>query len=118
MANLIDRQAALDAIEQAAKDNVADANYHYLMGYQDAAEAVEQVPAVQQWIPITDRLPEYAGVYLCTIQSGEHYSVMMCTWIPARQMWMPLMYGNHDNVIAWVPLPEPYRKEATNENRT
>lgn len=45
MADLISRQAALDAIEQAAQDNLADANHHYLMGFQDAAEAVEQVPA-------------------------------------------------------------------------
>ena len=68
-----------------------------------------------EWIPVTDRLPEYAGAYLCTIQSGKHYSVMMCTWRPTLHAWMPLMYGNHDNVIAWQQLPEPYRKREDND---
>ena len=70
------------------------------------------------WIPITDRLPESTSVYLCTIQSGEHYGIMLCHWLAKQKRWLPIMHGNHDNVTAWQPLPEPYRKEATNENRT
>lgn len=43
MNDLISKAKALKAIEEAARLCVADANHNYLMGFQDAAEAVGQV---------------------------------------------------------------------------
>lgn len=43
MNDLISKEKALKAIEAAARLCVADANHNYLMGFQDAAEAVGQV---------------------------------------------------------------------------
>lgn len=45
MNDLISKAKALKAIEAAARLCVADANHNYLMGFQDAAEAVAQVEA-------------------------------------------------------------------------
>lgn len=45
MNGLISKAKALKAIEAAARLCVADANHNYLMGFQDAAEAVAQVEA-------------------------------------------------------------------------
>ena len=47
MADLIDREATLAAIEQRARDEVADVNHYYLMGFQDAAETVENMPKAE-----------------------------------------------------------------------
>ena len=46
MKELIDKQATLDAIEERAKMEVADINHFYLMGFQDAAEVVANMPEV------------------------------------------------------------------------
>ena len=47
MAILINKQAALDAIQARADMELADINHNYLMGLQEAAEAVESVPDAQ-----------------------------------------------------------------------
>ena len=54
MSDLISRQAALDAIQARADMELADVNHYYLMGFQEAAEAVESVPSAQPE-PLTDK---------------------------------------------------------------
>ena len=67
--------------------------------------------AETRWIPVSEGLPEKSGDYLCTIQSGEHFSIMICIFYSIAKRWIPKCYGNHDNVIAWMPLPDPYKEE-------
>ena len=64
-----------------------------------------------RWIPVTERLPDNEHRVLCTVQSGEHFLVVPCIFVQRTRRWLPEMYGNHDNVIAWMPLPEPYKGE-------
>ena len=47
MSDLISRQAALEAIQARADMELAEVNHYYLMGFQEAAEAVESVPDAQ-----------------------------------------------------------------------
>jgi len=51
VSDLISRQAALEAIQARADMELADINHNYLMGFQEAAEAVESVPDAQ---PVLD----------------------------------------------------------------
>lgn len=46
MSEYIDKQTALNAICTIAQMNMADINHHYLMGFQEAAEAVQNCPDV------------------------------------------------------------------------
>ena len=67
------------------------------------------VPAVkvQQWIPVEERLPE-TGTYLCTLD-GE-----LCGIDEPFTGMCGIENGKWDEegcVIAWMPLPEPYREE-------
>ena len=61
------------------------------------------------WIPVTERLPE-DGTYLCTLDGWlcgiEEPFTGMCGI--ENGMW-----DEPDCVIAWMPLPEPYRPEQT-----
>ena len=64
------------------------------------------------WIPVDDRLPE-DGTYLCTL-AGELCGIEepftgMCGI--ENGIW-----DEPDCVIAWRPLPEPYRLERSREN--
>lgn len=68
MNDLISKAKALKAIEAAARLCVADANHNYLMGFQDAAEAVGQVEPEGkegEWLMIDERTAQCSncGMY-------------------------------------------------------
>lgn len=81
MNDLISKEKALKAIEAAARLCVADANHNYLMGFQDAAEAVAQVETEAmteqperkrgRWMPHEDEDGEHYGDK-CSV-CGEWY---------------------------------------------
>lgn len=53
----------------------------------------------QQWIPVTERLPEENGDYLVTGRQGA---------VNKRRYDDGHWYGNWA-VVAWMPLPEPWK---------
>lgn len=69
---------------------------------------------VVNWIPCSERLPEKTGNYLCTfgrtnLTGFGGYITEACAkkWYhePEKYMgWTP------KNVVAWTPLPEPYKE--------
>lgn len=67
------------------------------------------------WIPVEERLPEVGEYVLGTNQYGEvliyHYG-----WNSphTRKMFFHLC-GAAADIIAWRPLPEPYRPERSND---
>ena len=112
MADYIDRQAAIDAMaeleEEAKWHNEAYSDWKgYIDGIHDANDAIKTLPSadVQHWIPCSERLPEEDGEYLVTDVSGgaatvtETYFITDCE---GEGHWGAL------DVIAWMPLPEPY----------
>lgn len=67
----------------------------------------EEYKAIQQmkWIPCSERLPEEEGSYLLTLTtaSGIRYVVMGLLFSDGK-------FAKHDSVIAWMPLPAPYKE--------
>ena len=64
----------------------------------------------KDWIPVSERLPDKNGNYLCTVDYGEDGIEVM-----QRIYWDTLggfekRYNKNDKVIAWRPLPEPYKR--------
>lgn len=63
-----------------------------------------------KWIPVTERLPEKEGRYLCVVRIGKSGAVYV-------QVMNGDSYGfslNHiytDDVTHWMPLPEPPKGE-------
>lgn len=60
----------------------------------------------RQWIPVTKRLPENGTRALVTFEDGfvaatDYYGNGWDLW------------ADSGDVIAWMPLPEPYREEGT-----
>ena len=78
-----------------------------------------------EWIPCTERLPEKSGRYLVTRGSNVfsslwnkldilNYSDLM--GLKKEKIWWSgnvgkIDFEKCDHVIAWMPLPEPYREE-------
>ncbi len=110
MDSLISRQAAIDAI----KVGVGGLDYS-----NDQIRALERLPSAQSeqhWIPVAERLPEEEEDFLVT--DGEsmavgYYRQDAKAWDSADFGWIENRekgYGINE-VIAWMPLPYPYRKD-------
>ena len=61
------------------------------------------------WIPCSERLPEEYGNYLVTTDKD----VDIGTFNPNKAKWSCCdadgFYWTHD-ILAWMPLPEPYKE--------
>lgn len=97
----------------------------YLKHYRQAIlDTIEKQPKVCEWIPVEERLPnndeevlvwfEYFryGSYDCLFQTvgiglmiNDHWSCI----VNGTTGWKDL------KILAWMPLPEQYRKEGSNE---
>ena len=65
-----------------------------------------------RWIPVSERLPEKRGVYLATfLEEGKRY-VERFYYSDFTGWMMPIAWqdeGRIENILAWQPLPEPYK---------
>ena len=75
-------------------------------------DEVKKKLEVLQWIPCSERLPEKDGEYLAWIRYDRHEFMSIedfeCSGLLAQWNFEG---RNDDEVIAWMPLPEPYKGE-------
>ena len=86
---------------------------------EEAITALEEKQN-RRWIPVSERLPEEQKFYLVTIakNTGEH-DIEYCFYECGK--WLMIADGNSEEntcweeevkkVVAWMPLPEPYKPE-------
>lgn len=77
----------------------------YKKGYEDAKNKFARLQ--DEWIPVSERLPEKNGKCLVTTDFGDVCEDRFVDGI------FVLYLGN---VIAWRPFPEPYKKGSTENN--
>ena len=71
---------------------------------KDTAESfMKENQSAQQWIPCNERLPDQNGKYLVV---GRQKAINILKFDGGR--W----YGKW-GVVAWMPLPSPYREEVS-----
>lgn len=135
MAEFINRDLALSHPFANGHYDRENANDEFIFGHESYREWLEDLPYVDmnkwtdvlpvganRWIPVGERLPKkYDDVLVCF----EYYrygnynclfqTIGIGTYYAEHEMWMI----NHETgwrqlrVIAWMPLPEPYREEET-----
>ncbi len=62
---------------------------------------IERREPIMKWIPCKEKLPEKAGKYLVSVKNGNVYAGTFDQYSKKFQC----------GALAWMPLPEPYRKE-------
>lgn len=65
-----------------------------------AIKALEQT----RWIPVSERLPEEAGMYLCSYDDDD----VGTSYFDIRMNEFNML---HEQVTAWMYIPEPYQPE-------
>lgn len=95
MTDLISRAEAID-------EDITDA---FMRGYKSAQ-------AVQGWIPCSERLPKEKARVLTYDTMGD---IVFGQYDKGRWYWEAEAcadyWAKNDGVIAWMPLPKPYREE-------
>ena len=113
---MIDEKKLLEKIDNNVPDLTSDQIYKI-------AEVIVKQPKVNEWIPCRERLPKCNGCYLVWRPhyfGGEIGMPAIC-YFDGQDTWHD-SYGvdftrilNKNDVIAWMPLPEPYMRKKVEE---
>ena len=118
MDDLISRQAVNKIIDKW----LSNPDYELKDHIYEMTKKIHELPSVEikeEWIPVSERLPEEAGRYLCTV--GASYRN------PREMYYAPQEWADESDqtkwrstdgsyvydwfVIAWMPLPSPWKGE-------
>lgn len=70
---------------------------------------LEQDEKENDWIPVSERLPKASGTYQVTCMDGRIYRSTYAKFQCKLKRWELTGARSYWKVIAWMPLPEPYK---------
>lgn len=95
-----------DKLDQVANDT-AEA---FIEAYKECQDIIRK-HMNDGWIPVEERLPEEAGTYIINALTGERNIVTFAKWQNRYKRFDMTGARTYWKIIAWCPLPEPYRPE-------
>ena len=110
MADLIDRQAAIDALDGEIKV-IGKVNAKAVLKYTKmVSDRIKALPSAQpepKWIPVEERLPEVGKFVLVTDMYLDDVTIARFdgAWEDQHGNW-----SSFGCVTAWMPLPKPYER--------
>lgn len=113
MDDLISRQALLNSLDSFCSERCSGVCSE--CGFTGAVEIIKNLPSAQQWIPVSERLPEEKTnvLILADTIAGKMAKVsFLYKDDEGRVCWTGLdVYGLNPcdwQPTHWMPLPEPY----------
>ena len=125
---MIDEKKLIEDIEKEIEFAMKCNMPAMVAGMRQIASVIEEQPKISEWIPCSERLPEMHREDMEA--EGEYYMIsnpVIVTdgkqiYIAEYEEDMDYRYGwrgfdgeDYDNIIAWMPLPNPYRPEEESE---
>ena len=115
MSDLIRRKEAIDALAKA------DAKKGWkTLKFSEMAQSINDIPSAQHWIPCSERLPEDRELVLICADDGEESLAYreLEEWTDDCYRWfsdccslgMDISWSE-EAIVAWMPLPEPYKED-------
>lgn len=110
MSDLIDRQAAINAIENTECELTPKA-------WDELTDSIMQVPSAQQWILCSERMPNDDGEYLVCFEENyrQEYGFSEVGIAPFESDCESFGVWKYDGsdfydipVVAWTELPKTY----------
>ena len=115
MDDLISRQAAIDAMNaQHRYDEFYWEHKMESVPFNAVISILKNLPSAQpeRWIPVTERLPKEGQVVLITNEKGNVKHGQYRGVYPSNKVnWWWWKKNTTEEVVAWMPLPEPWRGE-------
>lgn len=123
MSDYIPRLYAIAAIENQIiihekKDGDSELVEAYQAGFRTAMEQAKlelmAIKSKTDWIPIEMGLPRRKGTYIVT-DSMDH--VYLAEFIAPDRAWWSIDFNQYVNdIIAWMPKPEAYKRKGVKKN--
>ena len=104
----------LEEIEQKKCEHI---DKDYIFGSGDIVNGLDMAMEIIRkhmnagWIPVSIRMPEKAGTYIINVLDGERDIVTFAKWQNRYKRFDMTGARAYWRIIAWRPLPEPYRPE-------
>lgn len=113
MSEMIDREATVKQIckmgEMLGIGHDRDVTIAVALFVQDDKSAFPTVERPHgMWIPCSERLPDKFGIYLVTNANGVVFEHNYNDATVHGGAWWSYC---ENKIVAWMPLPEPYKKE-------
>ena len=108
MDRLISEQAVIESIEFFQMNP-----QHF--DFVNLIDDIKDIPSAEpRWIPCSERLPEEFADVFCSTNAGE---VFIATYLGELNEGVDCFDDDNGmmwegDVIAWMPLPEPYKTES------
>lgn len=76
---------------------------------EEQKKVIERLSA--DWIPVSERLPKASGTYQVTCMDGKIYRSTYAKFQCKLKRWELTGARSYWKVIAWMPLPNPYKED-------
>lgn len=115
MSDLIDRDALEPFYESGTDPNDTYADMTFIR-----VEHIENAPAVNRWIPCSERLPENRERVLVCFRSGTVHIAVWYGDYDEKGAWkvtsqFPTKLYRTDTIPKWMPMPDTYEPQETEE---
>ena len=82
--------------------------------WDDAMRLIKEMPTASRWIPCSERLPDDRTevIVSCHDDSGDTpFDYTSCGWMITDGEYWIVDNDINNFVVAWMPLPKPYKGE-------
>ena len=79
---------------------------------EEQEKTIERLKSTN-WVPVSERLPEASGTYQVTCMDGRIYRSTYAKFQCKLKRWELTGARSYWKVIAWMPLPKPYKEDQT-----
>ena len=110
---MIDEKKFIEELEKSLKRMIADEYGKHPVSLERIIDVLKDFPKVNEWIPCSERLPkrqDSENTFLKNYLVQTNRCVIHMGYRDEEGTWRTIHGNLIRNVIAWQPLPEPYKE--------